>query len=787
MATGAMGAGRWGDYRPVGPSTPDSSGLVAITPAICEQSWGEVSLHVVLAPFDAAARRRAGGEAAELFTALTGRSARTGAIGRTGTALTPLFDHCTDPEGRVVLVTGRINGTLADELAKAGPRPTALVLAAAEAAAAGLDTLHGAGLVHRGVTPDALVRDKDGRIVLGCPPLPVLVEFATATTDGTGHEPPEVLAGGDWTPQADVYALASTLWTLLAGRPPAGGSREQRLTRLLGDDPPPLRRTDVPEPIEAVLRASLSPDPADRPESATELAALFAETPGIDRERAARQQMATQSQNRPIEPVGSSLRPLGAQYLLEAQIGAGSSGTVWRARRRRDGVMLAAKLLRADLAEDRTIRIRLLTEQATLVRLSHPHLVPVHDLVAEGSQLAIVMDLVDGEDLRSLLRRRAVGRATGVRLLAEVAAALAAVHRAGVVHRDVKPENVLVTRGPRGQARLTDFGLAKVLDSPTLTRHSQVLGTPAYLAPELVAGRPAGPPADVFALGIMIFELLVGWRPFHAPNTAALLRAHLDQTPARPASLPEPLWHLVAACLDKDPARRPAVGQIAETLGRLGAAVDDDPPPAVDQADIPPAAVPSSAVPSSAVPSSGVAEPAPIPAVSAGHHPSPPAGSAPAPADVVQPTEAGTRPPPVRPPPPEARRRRRWPLVAAALATVVLGLTAGVWWADSTDPPPTPPPRDSQAGYAIPASATVGDNSQVLLSWSADAERLGGLRGYLVLRDNRATGNPLPPGTTTFLDPDPRSGSCYQVIALGLPGAPPAPPPAPCPTFAEPS
>ncbi|MGH3980607.1 MAG: protein kinase domain-containing protein, partial [Pseudonocardiaceae bacterium] len=447
MATGAMGAGRLSDYRPVGPFTSNSSGLVATAPAICEHSWSEVSLHVVLAAFDTAARRRARDEAARLRAALTGQDGITGGNSK---SLVPLFDHCTDAEGRVVLVTGRIEGTLADELAKAGPRPVSLVRAAVDAAAAGLDTLHRAGLVHCGVTPEALLRGKDGRIILGCPPLPVLVEFATATTDGTGHEPPEVLSGGDWTPQADVYALASTLWTLLAGRPPAGGSREQRLTRLLGDDPPRLRRTDVPESIQAVLRAGLSPDPADRLQRATKLAALLTEAPVTDREGADRpepvdrEQLPTLPPRPPTESAGSSLRPLGAQYLLEAQIGSGSSGTVWRILRRCDGSVLAAKLLRPDLAGDHTVRARLVTEQATLLRLSHPHLVPVHDLVAEGNHLAIVMDLVDGEDLRSLLTRRAVGRATGMRLLAEVAAARGAVQQAGVFHRDVKPENVLV-------------------------------------------------------------------------------------------------------------------------------------------------------------------------------------------------------------------------------------------------------------------------------------------------------------------------------------------------------
>ncbi|MGH3914362.1 MAG: hypothetical protein ACRDTC_13300, partial [Pseudonocardiaceae bacterium] len=233
VATRGPGIGRWENYRPVGPLTADPSGLVATAPAIYEPDWTEVSLHIVLAPLDAAARRRLRGEAADLTAALAGLN-----TGLNNSAVVPLFDHCTDSRGRLVLVTGRIAGTLAGELAATGPLAPDVVLDAAGSAAGGLEVLHQAGLVHRGVSPAALVRRPDGQITLGCPPLPVLVEFAAATTDGTGHEPAEVLSGGDWTAGAEVYALASTLWTLLAGRPPAGGSRDERLARLLGGDPP---------------------------------------------------------------------------------------------------------------------------------------------------------------------------------------------------------------------------------------------------------------------------------------------------------------------------------------------------------------------------------------------------------------------------------------------------------------------------------------------------------------------------------------------------------------------
>ncbi|MFN2495534.1 MAG: serine/threonine-protein kinase, partial [Pseudonocardiaceae bacterium] len=302
------------------------------------------------------------------------------------------------------------------------------------------------------------------------------------------------------------------------------------------------------------------------------------------------------------------------------------------------------------------------------------------------------------------------------------------------------------------------------------------LGTPAYMAPELITGREARPPADVYSLGIMLFELLAGRRPFHEPNTAALQRAHLEQAPVRPAGLPEPLWHLVAACLDKEPARRPTPGQVADGLRRHDALVDDNPPPDADER----APMATGWVPRM---------PAPVvsaPVVSA------PVVSAPGAAGqaAILPTEAPTRPPlaaPPSPPSPPSRRWRRWPMVAAVLTTVVLGLAIGFWWARAAGSPPAPPRAESQTGYSIPVSATVGSNGQVVLSWSTGAERMTGFEGYLVLRDNRPVRSSLlPPAETTFVDPAARSGSCYQVIAVGVPETPPAPPPPPCPTFGQP-
>ncbi|WP_165975410.1 serine/threonine-protein kinase, partial [Actinomadura rubrisoli] len=221
----------------------------------------------------------------------------------------------------------------------------------------------------------------------------------------------------------------------------------------------------------------------------------------------------------PPTAAASSASPLGSLYLLEHVIGSGATGRVWQGRRRADDALLAVKVLRGEFADDMDAVTRFLRQKTVLRGLAHPHLVRVRDLVAEGDVLAIVMDLVDGDDLRRVLAAGTLRPDQFLTVLGQAAGALAAVHAAGVTHRDIKPENVLVTRrGAEPFALLTDFGLAGIADGAVLTRASQLVGTPAYIAPEAVAGRPAGPAADVYALGVTLYEALAGRRPFHAPN-----------------------------------------------------------------------------------------------------------------------------------------------------------------------------------------------------------------------------------------------------------------------------
>ena len=257
-------------------------------------------------------------------------------------------------------------------------------------------------------------------------------------------------------------------------------------------------------------------------------------------------------------------RKIGSRYTVTRVIGRGTCGTVWEGAGP-DGPV-AVKLLREDLAADQTLIARFVQERTVLTSLVHPNVVAVRDLVVDGTDLALVMDLVRGTDLRERLdAKRALPPADAVALAADVAAGLAAAHARGVVHRDVKPENVLLD-SVSGAARLTDFGIARLVDGPRRTRATRIVGTPDYLAPEVIEGCPPGPPVDVYALGTLIFELLTGWTPFGGGHPGAVLRRHVTETVPDVPGMPEQLTDLLNNCLSKAPAARLTAAEVA---GRL--------------------------------------------------------------------------------------------------------------------------------------------------------------------------------------------------------------------------
>lgn len=250
---------------------------------------------------------------------------------------------------------------------------------------------------------------------------------------------------------------------------------------------------------------------------------------------------------------------LVGRYRLIDRIATGGMGEVWRAR---DEVLqreVALKLLKVEYADSADFRERFLTEARNAGGLHHPHVVQVHDYGEtdeDPPRPFIAMELVEGQPLSALLRQEEpMDPRTAIDLIAQAAAALGAAHAAGIVHRDVKPGNLLVT--PDGRVKVTDFGISRAANAVPLTRTGELIGTPHYLSPEQVDGRSATTASDVYALGVILYEALSGRRPFtgDTPLTAAL--AHLNQPiPDLPESV-LPRWaQVVRQALAKDPAER---------------------------------------------------------------------------------------------------------------------------------------------------------------------------------------------------------------------------------------
>lgn len=280
------------------------------------------------------------------------------------------------------------------------------------------------------------------------------------------------------------------------------------------------------------------------------------------------------------------MRPVGSKYLLEEPLGRGATGTVWRARQRetagaeaavagQPGETVAIKVLKEELANDADVVMRFLRERSVLLRLTHPNIVRTRDLVVEGDLLALVMDLIDGPDLHRYLRENGPLTPVAAALLtAQIADALAASHADGVVHRDLKPANVLLDERDGGMTpMLTDFGIARLADSPGLTRTHEFVGTPAYVAPESAEGRPQTSAVDIYGAGILLYELVTGRPPFAGGTALEVLHRHLSEEPRRPSTVPDPLWTVIERCLRKDPDQRPSAENLARGLRTVASGI----------------------------------------------------------------------------------------------------------------------------------------------------------------------------------------------------------------------
>ncbi|HEY5880951.1 MAG TPA: serine/threonine-protein kinase [Nakamurella sp.] len=372
---------------------------------------------------------------------------------------------------------------------------------------------------------------------------------------------------------------------------------------------------------------------------------------------------------------------LSHRYRLTNRIAIGGMGEVWAADDIRLARVVACKILRPELTGDPEFLGRFRAEARITASLNHPGICAVYDYgeVSGANHYLtgtayLVMELITGESLSSVLNR--LGRLSAGRtldVLEQTGHALQQAHARALVHRDIKPGNLLIT--PGGQVKVTDFGIAKVAHEAPVTRSGMVMGTAQYISPEQAAGRDASPASDIYSLGVVAYECLVGRLPFHSDNTVAIALAHVREAPPPlPDDVPPPVARLVMTMLAKDPAARFPQGEaLAMAAARLRMGGPDFSPPRSRPAPRPtliaPTAVPTAAAAAGPGPAAGAGRA--VPSAS-------PRGVAPARA--VAPTQAPppwnrpVAPPPHRPPGRPVGRRTGLSLLLALLVLVLAGL-----------------------------------------------------------------------------------------------------------------
>ena len=258
------------------------------------------------------------------------------------------------------------------------------------------------------------------------------------------------------------------------------------------------------------------------------------------------------------------------RYQLLEQFASGGMAEIYRARDLMLGRYVAIKVLREDHSKNPEFESQFRNEARSAANLSHPNIVTVYDFGNDNGQLFIVMELVPGKDLKSLLRQR--GRFTVaecIPLMVQACAGIGYAHRAGLVHCDVKPHNMLVT--PDNRLKVTDFGIARVMAGIALGEHTNVVwGSPQYYSPEQAAGEAPTPASDVYSLGVVMYEMLTGTLPFTASTVPELARLHMEAKPIPPSEylpdLPEALEEIILKVLSKEPSAR---YRTADQLGRV--------------------------------------------------------------------------------------------------------------------------------------------------------------------------------------------------------------------------
>jgi serine/threonine protein kinase/Tol biopolymer transport system component len=493
-------------------------------------------------------------------------------------------------DGAMFIVMALCEGeTLCDRIDD-GPLPVPEAVGIALQIAGGLARAHERGIVHRDVKPSNVILSPDG-VKLVDFGIAKLIDHSRLTLTGTAmgtaaYMSPEQFEGEAVDARTDVWSLGVVIHEMVTGRPPFGLVETQAIRGILERDPPPmsLHRSGVPPALERIVLRALEKRPAARYASMDELRADLQDLaamlnlpplqePEENEERTHRELPIPLAAFRtaPQETDGLVGRAVGPYEVLEL-IGGGGMGVVYRARDARLARTAALKFLPAELTRDPGAKERFVEEARAASSLDHPNLCTILEMgETPDGRLYLAMPCYDGETLRRRIERGPLPLAEAVDIAEQVARGLSKAHRNGIVHRDIKPANVMLTAD--GVVKILDFGLAKLAGAAALFRSGSSAGTPAYMSPEQARGDDVDPRTDLWSLGVMLYEMLAGRRPFRGEREQAVIFSILNERPQplrelRPDVPPE-LAALVDRLLAKSPAERPA--GIDEPLAELRA------------------------------------------------------------------------------------------------------------------------------------------------------------------------------------------------------------------------
>jgi serine/threonine protein kinase len=494
-------------------------------------------------------------------------------------------------DGRFVAVSAPVEGTTAARwLVRKGPLSSELAVSWGVALCEALQFLHDHELVHGCLAPQNVfvdgdedegvtVRLLDTALMLfrDVRSLPVPKTRVLVSPE---YLAPERVAGKRATPLSDVYGLGVLLFELLTGAPPFGDpspsvTRQMHVVSPIPRMPPHLAAWDD------VFDRALAKDPADRFESMVAFRQALLELEGRVTQIEGRSPIV-QGSLLPPEPPPDAAQPAvptatqpGVKpnavetigpWIVQGVLGEGGMGRVVDVVHSTLARRAAIKLLHPELTRRPDQVQRFVQEAQAISALDHPGIVKVFDLINEPGRVAFVMEHLEGKTVKVLARERPLELARSLRLIAQAAEALAAAHQVGVVHRDIKPDNLFVVSGPKEQLKVLDFGVARVRSAPEfsrLTQVGQVIGTPLWMAPEQVLGREVDERADIYALATVLYTLLARRFPFEGTAIGEVVMSRLSNE-ARPIGdftflgepIPRRLQQLFAACLARDVSKR---------------------------------------------------------------------------------------------------------------------------------------------------------------------------------------------------------------------------------------